>query len=125
MLGDCKICNRELTWNTLDNHQGVCGRCYKKSKTSKKEKKRVKFTKTDRSIVWHEYKTLITTNNNKCLLCNSNSLDSFNFEIGHDVAVANGGLNNISNVMPICRMCNSSQGTKTFAEFQLSMIRNA
>jgi len=45
----------------------------------------------------------------KCLCCGSYD----NICIDHIVAVANGGLNEIENLQPLCRSCNSSKGAKT------------
>ncbi len=48
--------------------------------------------------------------------CN-NIINAFDFHCGHKIAEANGGLTNISNLIPLCSRCNLSMGTKTYNEW--------
>ena len=60
----------------------------------------------------------------KCAVtwCNT-MIDVFNFECGHNVAHANGGVTDISNLLPICSKCNKSMGTTSITEFSQQVIR--
>ena len=40
-----------------------------------------------------------------------NKMDVFNYHVGHDVPVADGGENEISNLKPICARCNLSMSS--------------
>jgi 5-methylcytosine-specific restriction endonuclease McrA len=41
------------------------------------------------------------------------------FEVGHILAVSNGGNDEISNLRPICSVCNKSMGSKNMREYVL------
>jgi len=45
-----------------------------------------------------------------CGLCNTNEINSFNFEIGHIKSRADGGSDKLDNLIAICRTCNASSG---------------
>jgi 5-methylcytosine-specific restriction endonuclease McrA len=40
------------------------------------------------------------------------------FDVGHNRARAKGGYDNIDNLRPVCRDCNSAMGTITIEEFK-------
>ena len=77
------------------------------------KKKRKTIPKIVREKVW---KTYINNLESKCLVCNDKQITAFDFECGH---VDANGEATVSNLRPICRLCNSSMGRenmKTFAE---------
>jgi len=53
-----------------------------------------------------------------CYCCKLEPITYGNFECGHNVAHANGGSDELSNLRPICRLCNSSMGTKNLEDFK-------
>lgn len=55
----------------------------------------------------------------KCAYCGDISSD--NMSIDHMIPRSRGGSNCESNLMPSCRSCNSTKGTKTVEEFILYM----
>jgi 5-methylcytosine-specific restriction endonuclease McrA len=60
----------------------------------------------------------------KCAVTWCNTIvDVFNFECGHNIAHANGGATDISNLLPICGKCNKSMGTMTITEFSKQVVR--
>ena len=54
----------------------------------------------------------------KCPCCNNNFISQGNFEVGHIIAEANGGLTNKDNLKPICSVCNKSMGTMNLLKFK-------
>jgi hypothetical protein len=46
-----------------------------------------------------------------------NSITTFNFECGHDIAKCKGGFDTVENLIPICSTCNKSMGSKSIQEF--------
>ena len=54
----------------------------------------------------------------KCPCCNNNFISQGNFEVGHIIAEANGGLTNKDNLKPICSVCNKSMGTMNLFKFK-------
>jgi 5-methylcytosine-specific restriction endonuclease McrA len=53
----------------------------------------------------------------KCYVC-GRTIHVTDFDLGHNQAVAKGGKNNISNLRPICRTCNTSMGTQAIESFK-------
>ena len=53
----------------------------------------------------------------KCYVC-KRTIHITDFDLGHNKAVAKGGKNNITNLRPICRTCNTSMGTQTIETFK-------
>lgn len=59
-----------------------------------------------------------------CICCRSNNLDPFTFHCGHIIARANGGSDDVSNLRPICSICNLSMGKtnmRIFAKQQFNV----
>ena len=50
---------------------------------------------------------------NKCVICGSTE----NITIDHIVPITKGGTNDIDNLQPLCKSCNSSKNNKTMEEF--------
>lgn len=67
-----------------------------------------KISQSLRQQVWFKYAN--NQLNIKCLCCNLNEINSFNFECGHIEPASKGGLCNIKNLVPICSLCNKSMG---------------
>ncbi len=55
----------------------------------------------------------------KCLCCKKANITNMDFEVGHILAVSNGGNDEISNLRPICSVCNKSMGSKNMREYVL------
>ena len=47
----------------------------------------------------------------KCFCCNDINITQQSFECGHIISVANGGLDSVKNLRPICSLCNKSMGS--------------
>ena len=58
-----------------------------------------------------------------CFICSS-PISVWDFEVGHNKAFADGGDLTLDNCLPICSVCNKSQGTLTFAEFMSTLPRS-
>lgn len=74
-----------------------------------------KISQSLRQQVWMKY-----CNNQlemKCICCNTNIINAFNFECGHIHAKALGGENSINNLVPICSLCNKSMGIQNLNKF--------
>lgn len=54
----------------------------------------------------------------KCPCCGASDITQMDFECGHIVAEANGGLTVVDNLRPICGKCNKSMGTRNMDEFK-------
>jgi len=81
--------------------------------------KRTKISKRIQTIVWEntfgkEYKGL-------CPCCEKNTIDVNTRHISHKKAIANGGSDNIENLIPLCSSCNLSMGTKDYHLFKRSL----
>jgi 5-methylcytosine-specific restriction endonuclease McrA len=77
--------------------------------------KKQQIYKPIREIVWIKYcgdKTFI----GNCFCCNK-KFNPFNFECGHVISSFFGGDLSISNLRPICSVCNKSMGIKNMEEF--------
>lgn len=53
----------------------------------------------------------------KCPVCKHRDILQMDHEVGHIQAVAKGGSNCINNLVPICRLCNTSMGTMNLVIF--------
>uniref|UniRef100_A0A6C0FBI7 HNH domain-containing protein n=1 Tax=viral metagenome TaxID=1070528 RepID=A0A6C0FBI7_9ZZZZ len=69
------------------------------------------FTAAERQQVWLKYCGKYFEH--KCAIswCN-NKMNVFQFHVGHNTPKANGGSNNLHNLIPICPNCNQSMGKK-------------
>ena len=77
--------------------------------------------KTVRKQVWdvhigHKYQ-------GKCFVFKSR-ISVFSFECGHIVSRYEGGSCDVSNLRPICSLCNKSMGTKNLTEFKKEHFPN-
>lgn len=78
--------------------------------TPKKQRKE-SIPKRLRELVWTMHNG--DTYSNKCYVdwCN-NTINVFNFQVGHDIPESKGGKTEINNLKPICSNCNLSMGNK-------------
>jgi 5-methylcytosine-specific restriction endonuclease McrA len=88
--------------------------CEQSKAESNKKKQKTNFSK--RQAVWKTYIGM-AHGETECLCCKSNKIDVFNFHCGHVVSSANGGNTHLSNLRPICSVCNNSMGTIDMKEF--------
>ena len=94
----------------------------KKRKEKKgKENKRKGFTGQQRTMVWDKY---IGEDKRRgpCFCCEA-EMKFTRFEVGHVMAVAEGGDNNIDNLRPVCFDCNRAMGTKNMFEYKIEINR--
>lgn len=84
-----------------------------------KEKKRKagrKIPKSSKDTVWATYIGMDKTEG-KCYVCRK-TIHITDFDVGHNRAVSKGGSDNVTNLRPICRTCNSSMGTMSIEAFK-------
>jgi hypothetical protein len=70
-----------------------------------------KIPKAVKDSTWKKY--MGSTTEGKCYCCRMETITVFNFEVGHDKAKSKGGVDDIENLRPICRSCNTSMGTQS------------
>ena len=107
--GKCLTCEKEYTVKTLSKYNGICYSCFSKTRPA--------ITKKLRREVWEKRsdKTI-----SLCYSCNKH-IDIDNFECGHIIAFVNGGKTMLSNLEPICKMCNKSCYTTNLDIFMASL----
>ena len=84
------------------------------SKIEKKGKK--KIPKAVKTHVWNLY-IGSHINEHRCLCCKKALIKITDFETGHVISEAEGGTMEISNLRPICSVCNYSMGTMNMIEY--------
>ena len=84
--------------------------------TSRPSKGRKKLNKALRMTVWN---TAFGKDNatGKCFCCNIDVTQQ-DFEAGHMRSVANGGIDHITNLKVVCRLCNGSMGKEDMIKFK-------
>lgn len=99
-----------------------CGTKYKirvnlleHEKTCMGKAKRISIPKKVRTIVWKTNFDGKMTGN--CYCCMDNITYDASWECGHIKSVADGGLDEVSNLKPLCVSCNRSMGTRDMHEF--------
>lgn len=75
------------------------------------------ITKAEKFAIWNKYIGADKTEG-KCYCCEQVTIHIMNFQVGHNIALAKGGKNNISNYRPICGLCNSSMGTQSIESYK-------
>lgn len=89
----------------------------KKDESKKEEKKKKQqIPKSVRTHVWELY-IGSNINEHRCLCCKKSLIKITNFDVGHIIAEKHGGTLEISNLRPICAVCNNSMGTENMIEF--------
>ena len=81
--------------------------------------KRTKLSKRVQTIVWEN--TFGKEYEGDCPCCDKNTIDVNTRHISHKKAIANGGSDNIENLIPLCSSCNLSMGTKDYHLFKRSL----
>ena len=69
------------------------------------------FTAAERQQVWLKHCGKVFETKCKISWC-TNMMSVFQFHVGHDEPKANGGSNDLENLVPICANCNLSMGSK-------------
>lgn len=78
----------------------------------KRKYKKQRISKTLRTQVWNKW-IGVKIGMIKCPNCKVYDISQSNFECGHYIPESQGGLTDITNLLPICSDCNKSNGTKT------------
>lgn len=84
---------------------------------STKKVKKTAIPKTVRRAVW-EKSFGRNAGSGKCQCCYKTEITVWDFEAGHIHAQVYGGPNTVSNLLPICKTCNLSMGSRHLREFQ-------
>ena len=82
---------------------------------------RISIPKPLRKMVWR--KRHKNTLRGTCDCCDD-PIDYDTFEVGHDIAVANGGTNEIGNLYAICSSCNKDMGTMNYSDYRRNVKQN-
>lgn len=82
-----------------------------------KKNKKQKISRALRIKCWDTY-IGVDVGKAKCMCCDHNYITQHKFECGHVIAESKGGTLHISNLRPVCSVCNSSMGTKNLEEFR-------
>lgn len=80
-----------------------------------KKRKRT-IPKAVRDKVWSHY-IGIEKGTSKCICCRNQQIAQNNFECGHVVAESRGGRETVTNLRPICGLCNRSMGNRNMVKF--------
>ena len=92
-------------------------RVEEESKTEEKETtKKKKIPKSVKTHIWNLY-IGPQINEHRCLCCKKSLIKITDFETGHVVSEKDGGSLEITNLRPICAVCNHSMGTMNMIEF--------
>lgn len=83
---------------------------------NKSKNRKATIPKSVRSHVWNLY-VGSHLNEHRCLCCKKSMIKITDFEIGHVQSEADGGTLEISNLRPICAVCNHSMGRTNMIEF--------
>ena len=76
----------------------------------------VKVPKAVHDSTWKKY--MGDKTEGKCYCCRIETITVFNFEVGHNKARSKGGSDDIDNLRPICKTCNTSMGTQSIESFR-------
>lgn len=81
-----------------------------------KKKKKQSIPKSVRTHVWNLY-IGSHINEHRCICCKKTLIKNTDFEVGHVISEKDGGTLEITNLRPICAVCNHSMGTENMVEF--------
>ena len=73
--------------------------------------KRIKIPKAVREQVWLKYMGPTFSGDCQVTWC-ENTMNVFDFTVGHNKPLSKGGKNKIDNFIPICSRCNSCMGDR-------------
>jgi hypothetical protein len=76
----------------------------------------VKVPKAVHDSVWKKY--MGNKTEGRCYCCKLETITVFNFEVGHNKARIKGGSDDIENLRPICKTCNTSMATQSIESFR-------
>lgn len=79
--------------------------------------KKKTIPKVMKDLCWSKY-VGDTVGKIKCMCCETNEVKMNDFQCGHVIAEANGGMITVDNLRPICKACNVSMGTENLNEFK-------
>ncbi len=85
----------------------------------KSARPRKKLTKDQRVEVWKKY-IGATKAEGPCYVCKK-TIHVTDFDVGHNIARAKGGSDNIANFRPICRQCNRGMGTMSIESYKAKL----
>lgn len=83
------------------------------------KKPRKKLSKDQRIEVWKRY-IGVKEAEGPCYVCGK-TIHISDFDVGHNIARAKGGSDNIANFRPICRQCNRGMGTMTIETYKAKL----
>ena len=72
--------------------------------------------KIHKKLIWETY-IGIDKGREKCLCCNMNNIDPFDFHMGHIIPKSKGGSMCKENLRPICSQCNHSMNNENMIDF--------
>jgi len=106
----CITCNNMINvWNFIMNGSFKCGDC-------SQVKDYYKHKEIKRRIAWERYYGC--KYDACCYICKNETINIFNFELGHSKAKSLKGSNTLRNLSPICGGCNRAMGIKNPILFQ-------
>jgi 5-methylcytosine-specific restriction endonuclease McrA len=82
--------------------------------------KRRPIDKNTRDAVWLKY--MGNKVEGKCYCCKIRPIHITDFQVGHVIAVVNGGKDNISNLRPICGPCNRGMKTMNLEQYKKNIF---
>jgi len=84
--------------------------------TDGEKRKKQSIPKSVKTHVWDLY-IGSHINEHRCICCKKTLIKVTYFDVGHVIAEKNGGTLEISNLRPICSVCNYSMGTENMVDF--------
>jgi hypothetical protein len=87
-----------------------------KNEPTPSKTKKAKISHAIRIVCWNTY-IGEEIGKAQCVCCKTNNITQHNFHCGHVIAEAKGGKLHVSNLRPICAVCNNSMGTTNMKEY--------
>ena len=107
-INNSNIINTNNTNNTNINNSNIINTNNSKCKTN--------IPKIHKKLIWETY-IGIDKGREKCLCCNMNNIDPFDFHMGHVIPKSKGGTMSKENLRPICSQCNHSMNNENMVDF--------